>query len=166
MANQLFRDLNSLYKHLENSILLDVQKIGEEVKNVLRNNVRVLFYERNGMNWTPEDYTRTYELIDSISVSPIKKIGNKYEVSVYFDDEKIHPYKVAGEWSAHESVVTGENISQNLPFYMEYGNQSSLYSYSPDSPPVQTTIEDLKSDDYIKERLKELLKMQGYKVIS
>jgi len=165
MASKVFSDFNSLMKHLENNILLDIQKIGEEVKNVLRNNVRVLFYERNGMNWTPENYTRTYELIDSITVSPVNKIGNKYKLSVYFDDNKIHPYKVSGEWSAHESVVTEENISKNLPFYMEYGNQSSLYSYEPDSPPVETTIKDLKDDNYIKTRLKELLEMQGYKVI-
>jgi hypothetical protein len=165
MANKVFSDFNALMKHLESNVLLNIQKIGEEVKGILRNNVRVLFYERNGMNWTPEDYTRTYELIDSLEVTPVKKIGNKYEVSVFFNDEKIHPYKVAGEWSAHESVVTGQDVSQNIPFYMEYGNQSSLYSYSPDSPPVQTTIEDLKSDDYIKERLKELLEIQGYKVI-
>jgi hypothetical protein len=165
MASKVFDNYNLLVKYLENNILLDMQKIGEEVKNVLRNNVRVLFYERNGMNWTPEDYTRTYELIDSLTVTPVKKIGNKYEVSVYFDDSKINPYKVAGEWSAHESVVTGADISQNLPFYMEYGNQSPLYSYKPTSPPVETTIQELKDDNYIKERLKELLEMQGYKVI-
>jgi hypothetical protein len=165
MASQIFKNYNDLIKHLENNILIDLQKIGEEVKGILRNNVRVLFYERNGISWTPENYTRTYELINSLKTTSAKKTGNKYEISVYFDDDEINPYKVDGEWSSHESVVTGTDISKNLPFYMEYGNQSPLYSYKPTSPPVQTTIDDIKSDNYIKERLKELLEMQGYKVI-
>jgi hypothetical protein len=168
MANKVFSDFNALIKHLENNIVLDIQKIGEEVKNVLRNNVRVLWYERNGMNWTPQDYERTWQLIDSISVSKAIKLGNKYQVEVYYDTDKIVPMYGTEDkpWTRHMSITDFSDVSEAIPFWVEEGNNNSpIYSYE-GVYPVKTTIEDLKSDDYIKTRLKELLEMQGYRVIS
>jgi hypothetical protein len=167
MANKTFKDLNSLMKHLENNILLDVQKVGEEVKSILRNNVRVLWYERNGTNWTPKDYERSWMLIDSISVSKAIKIGNKYQVEIFFDTDKIIPMYGTDDkpWTRHMSIIDYKNVSEAIPLWIEEGNNnSSIYSYE-GVHPVQITKDDLKSDNYIKERLKELLEMQGYKVL-
>jgi hypothetical protein len=168
MASKVFSDYNALIKHLENNILSDIQKIGEEVKGILRNNVRVLWYERNGMNWSPQDYERSFQLIESITCRKAIKTGNKYEVEIFFDTNKIIPMYGTDDkpWTRHMSVVDYTDVSEAIPLWIEEGNNnSSIYSYD-GVHPVQTTKQDLKDDNYIKERLKELLEMQGYKVIS
>jgi hypothetical protein len=167
MASSIFSDFNSLMRHLENNILLDVQKVGEEVKGVLRNNVRVLWYERNGMNWSPQDYERSWQLINSITCKQAIKKGNKYQVEIFFDTDKILPTYGTDDkpWTRHMSVVDYSDVSEAIPLWIEEGNNnSSIYSYE-GVYPVKTTVDDLKDDNYIKERLKELLEMQGYKVI-
>ena len=86
MANKTFKNWDELLKYCENNIVISLETIGEEVKKILRNNVQKLWYERN---YEPTHYTRTYELIDSITVSKARKIDNGYEVVVYFDTDKI-----------------------------------------------------------------------------
>ena len=167
MASKVFSDFNSLIKHLENNILIDVQKIGEEVKTVLKNNVRVLWYERNGTGWTPQDYERSFQLINSITCKKAIKVGNKYQVEIYFDTDKIQPMYGTDDkpWTRHMSITDFEDVSEAIPLWIEEGNNNSpIYSYE-GVHPVQTTIDNLKSDNYIKERLRELLKTQGYKVL-
>jgi hypothetical protein len=70
MGNKEFTSWDSLFKYLEEQVEVNINKIGEEIKSVLRNNVRVLWYERP---FTPQYYSRTYELIDSISLKRAKK---------------------------------------------------------------------------------------------
>ncbi|MDD4779013.1 MAG: hypothetical protein PHT02_00220 [Tissierellia bacterium] len=171
MSNKGFVNLdkiiNKFMKQIEESVIVDLNKIGEEVKGVLRNNVRVLWYERNGMNWEPQDYERTYQLIDSITCKKVIKIGNKYQVEIFFDTDKIQPMYGTDDkhWTRHMSVVNYSDVSEAIPLWIEEGNNNSrIYSYE-GVHPVQETKEWIKNDNYIKERLKELLEMQGYKVI-
>jgi hypothetical protein len=166
MSGKAFRNFAELIKHLENNILIDIQKIGEEVKNILRNNVRVLWYERNGMNWSPRDYERSWQLIDSITCKKALKVGDKYQVEIFFDTDKIQPMYGTDDkpWTRHMSIVDNHSVADAIPYYIEYGNNSPIYEYE-GVHPVETTITDLKSDDYIKERLKELLEKQGYKIL-
>lgn len=153
-----FKDMNSLLKYIELNLPINLEKIGEEVKNVLRENVENLWY---GRNYTPTHYTRTMEYIDSIQCSKARKIGGGYQIEIYFASDLILPHSPnGGEWGQHESVY-GEDVSSAIPYYIEYGNNSPLFSYD-GVRPVGVTKDWLNDTDYVKKRMRELLSKYGY----
>jgi len=153
-----FKDLNSLLNYIEANIPVNLEKIGEEVKNILKDNIEKLWY---GRNYTPTNYTRTREYINSLQCSNAKKIGGGYQVEIYFATDLILPHSSDnGEWGQHESIH-GEDVSVAIPYYIEYGNNSSLFSYD-GVQPVQHTKEWLNDADYVKKRMRELLSGYGY----
>lgn len=160
-----FTNLSDLFKYIEKEIPINLEKIGEEVKSVLRNNVRLLWY---GRSFTPTHYTRTMEYIDSISLKKAKKVGDSWQVEIYFDTDKINPYPAEnGEWSKHESITNGEDMSAAIPYFIEFGNnpngKNPIYEYE-GVRPVGETIDWIKEDNYLRNRMIELLEMKGYKV--
>lgn len=160
MGNKEFTSWDSLFKYLEEQVEVNINKIGEEIKSVLRNNVRVLWYERP---FTPQYYSRTYELIDSISLKRAKKTAlGTYECEIYFDTDKINPYPSEnGEWSKHQSITDDEDVSEFIPLWVEEGENSPLFSYE-GVYPVRETKDFLEEDKYLKNRMKELLEDKGF----
>jgi len=153
-----FKDLNSLLKYIELNIPINLNKIGEEVKSILRENVEKLWY---GRSYTPTQYARTMEYINSIQYSKAKKVGSGYQVEIYFASDLILPHPSNnGEWGQHESVY-GEDVSAAIPYYIEYGNNSPLFNYE-GVRPVGVTRDWLNDTDYIKKRMRELLSNYGY----
>lgn len=150
-------------KHLESQMVLNLAKIGEEVKGWLRNNVHLLWYNRP---FTPQNYDRTFELIECLSVRPVKKTGNgQYQVEIYFDTDKMNTYPAEnGQWSKHESITTGTDVRLFIPLWIEEGQNSPLYSFD-GVHPVETTISEVEQDHYIKNRMMELLRDKGYKCV-
>lgn len=161
MANKQFDSISALMKHLESQMVVNLEKIGEEIKGWLRNNVRLLWYERD---FTPSAYTRTMELINCLSIRKAKKIGNgQYQVEIFFDTDQMNTYPASGgEWSKHESITTGTDVRLMLPLWIEEGQNSPLFSYD-GVHPVQTTIDEIEQDKYLKNRMMELLEKQGWK---
>lgn len=51
-----FKDLNSLFDYTEKSIPVTLEQVGEQIKQILRKNVKELWYDRP---FTPNYYTRT-----------------------------------------------------------------------------------------------------------
>ena len=163
MAGKEFKSISAALAYLETHVVISLERIGEELKGVLRNNVRLLWYERD---YTPTHYTRTYELIDSITVSKAKKVGNGYEVMIYFDTDKINPYPASdGEWSKHQSITTGTDVSVYIPLWADQGQNSPLFSYEGVGF-MKETIDWIKEDEYLKNRMIELLVMKGFNVLN
>lgn len=158
-----FSNWTDLMKHLESQMVVNLEKIGEEIKSVLRHNVKTLWYDRP---FTPTHYSRTFELIDSITCSKAKQIGNgAYQVQIYFDTDKINPYPASdGEWSKHESITTGTNVNVYIPIWANEGQDSPLFSYE-GVHFVEATIDWEKEDKYLMNRMKELLEKQGWKCL-
>jgi ABC-type molybdate transport system substrate-binding protein len=159
-----FKDLKSLNVYIEKTYLIQaLNKIGEEIKGWLRNNVRLLWYERS---YTSTAYSRTYELIDSISVRQAKKMPDGYyQVEIYFDTDLMNTYPASdGEWSKHESITTGTDVRLMIPAFVEWGQNSPLFSYE-GVHPVQTTYEEIRDDNYLVTRMKELLGNAGFKCV-
>ena len=80
----------------------------------------------------PKNYNRTFELLDSITVSPQGENGSE----VYFDINKIHGHRTGkGTWNQHMSTPTRDeptvrNVRKFIPIMAEEGNGgSSMYSY-------------------------------------
>jgi hypothetical protein len=103
--------------------------VGLKVKEILREYADTLLYQAQ----EPEDYERTRDLINSITVSKVNNIGNgKFKIYVFFDPSKIIPRETEGNhWNQHMST-DGYNTdeSANIPFYMEYGH-GGLYIQEP-----------------------------------
>jgi len=154
-----FDNLSDLFAFLEENIPINLEIIGEEVKQILRDNVQQLWY---GRPYTPTHYTRTMEYINSLQCSKVKKVGNAYEVEVYFAIDLIFPHPAENrEWSKHESIIDGEDVSAVIPYYIEYGNNSSLFKYE-GVHPMEITTNWLEETNYLKNRMLELLKTHGF----
>lgn len=97
-------------------------------------------------------------------MSKAKRTINGYEVVIYFDINKINPYPAQdGEWSKHESIVDGKDVTSNIPYYIEYGNKSPIYSYE-GVRPVEITKEWLNNTNYINNKISQLLKSHGFTI--
>ena len=157
-----FKTIDAALKYIELQIPINLEKIGEELRDVLRNNVRLLWY---GRGYTPTHYTRTYELIDSLSVTKAKKVGNAWEVMIYFDTDKIHPYPAEnGEWSKHQSITNGQNVAEWIPYWTNFGQDSPLFSYDGVGF-LEETLRWESDDKYVRNRMKELLEDKGFTCI-
>lgn len=84
-----------------------IQKVSDDVAYVLRRNLLTLFYETH----TPQSYDRTYELINSIEVTPIKGGAGKYQAIVKFADG-----------GNHTSWDGTSQSNDEIASYIEYNN--------------------------------------------
>ena len=164
MAGKIFKNWSQLERFLEREIEINLQKIGTEIASVLRNYVYLNWYADH----TPKYYERTMEVLNSISVKPVKKNGNKYEVEIFFDKNKISMvesnYYVPSHlkrFHHHMSVdysksYNGQTIAEWVVYWMNYGQNSSLHSYSGVGF-LEETIEWTKEDRYHINRMRELI---------
>lgn len=158
-----FDNLGALLKDIgENILTSNLEIIGEEIKQKLRDNVDKLWYS----TFTPYQYERTFEYINSISVSKAKRIENGYEVVIFFDTDKINPYPppAPGKWSKHQSITNAQDVSEMIPIWIEEGQNSPIYSYA-GAEPVGVTKEQLEEEKFLQKRMMELLIAQGYKCL-
>lgn len=126
-----FNNLNKLFSHINKQIEKSMTGVGEEARKILSD-----YMEREWYNsYSPSNYERSWELLNSISVSSPKKISNTWQVEIYFDTTKIHPYSTPdGEWNKHMSLngdtsYNGKSISEWLIEWIEYGQNSPIYSW-------------------------------------
>jgi len=118
---------------------------------------------------TPEDYERTWDLFNSLTVKEIKTSGDIYTIEVYFDKDKIKSNEILNNWNQHMSFVTknrsageakyweGQSISQALPWWIELGEDSLIFPRE-GIHMVKNTTEKLRSTKEHIEELKKILK--------
>lgn len=128
------RDLTRVFKYIEKSVKISISEVMQKIKDILKDYILAHWYNRAG--FSPSNYTRTYDYINSISISKVQVNGNgEVSASIYFDTDKIRPLPPAfpGEWGQH-SGLSGQDVSAAIPYYIEYGNDSSLYAYDGVAP--------------------------------
>ena len=154
-----FNTIEELMIYLQNQIPVSLEAIGEEVKKILRDNIQTLWYDRP---YTPTHYTRTMEYINSILCSKATKIANgQYKVEIYFATDLIQPYiSNNGEWNQHASIYD-EDVSAQIPYYIEEGNNSPIYLYK-GVHPVKITKEWIEDTDFVRKRMVEFLGKYGF----
>jgi predicted RNA binding protein YcfA (HicA-like mRNA interferase family) len=137
-----------------------LEQVARKIEDILKQYIMDEWYGR--MN--PEDYSRTYNFVNSISVKPTQEIKDGWMVEIYFDNEKIFP-EYADEdrtWNKHMSVY-GEDVSDYIPEWIERGNNSPIYNYK-GVHMMQNTFEYCEKYNIpIKEMIKEL-KKYGFNV--
>lgn len=167
MANREFRSISELNKYLESIMADEIVKLGEEVKKALKSELKAKFYGREGYhpNQTETDYyLRTFQLLESIILSPVKKTGNEYSVRIFYDTGRMSTISgVSGElWSTHESVIDGRDFREALPYVIEYGNPSPIYGWEPFNI-VGDLKERLSDDQVVLQWFKRALEKRGIK---
>lgn len=166
---QVFSNLKELQKYLEKHVELNIAKIGEEVKGVLRKFILDDLYG----SYTPTMYDRTNQFLEAVEVKPVKKTGNTFSVEIFINPDKIYPeVRPYGEWSAHASSLGenygdtsygGKSISEWLIEWLEYGN-NSLFSREKIGM-IENTREWIRDDNYIYNTMKARLEQAGFTVI-
>ena len=127
------RTYSELFKELEKHIPNIIKNFGEEIRKALKSELKAKFYGRPGYEQDSDGtdyYTRTWELLDSIVCSPVEHKGGKYTVRIYYDTDRMNTYPpVDDSWSKHQSITTGTDIRLMLPYWVEFGQNSPLYSW-------------------------------------
>lgn len=165
MANKTFNTISQLMKHLENEVVFSLGVVAEDVRKILRDYVQKATYE----SYDPFEYQRTYELLNCLDISDIKKVGNTYSFEIFFNSDKINMYDVDGFWNQHKSVFgyeswNGMKINELVPWFIENGTNGSvwdregIYSIEYITNLLQKTHKHLKI-------IKNILKQKGYDVI-
>lgn len=170
MAGKQFTNLNDLYKYLESQIEVNLDKIAKEIASVLKHYVQENWYNRmDSVKLGFDQYQRTFEVLNSISCEKVKKVGNSFEVKIFFDENKIHSIHRDGTWNAHMSLdgsteYGGMSIPEWVVYWLNYGQNSPVYSY-PGGGFLEETIRWTEDDKYHINRMKELLEAKGFIVV-
>lgn len=111
---------------MEEQIRLSLDDIGKDVMARLKYNV-----EHSVYSWTPAQYVRTRQVLDSISQIKAVRVGGKYVTEVYFDPVKIRLIIYADKWNAHASFqgkwAMGDIAGSNLIAWLEKGTPGNPY---------------------------------------
>ena len=171
MAGKTFTSISAVLKYLEQNMVINLEKIGEEIAGVLKNYVNLNWYQyMDNKKDATGGYERTMDILNSISVTKARPLGNgAYEVKIFFDETKIRMIEYDGLFNAHLSVdgtgmYQGMSIPQWVVYWMNYGQNSPLYSY-PGVGFLEETIEWTENDRYHINRMIELLEMKGFKCV-
>ena len=142
------RTWSGLMKALEKETEKAVEYAGDQIKKILHDNVQHLWYNARGDAY---QYSRTYEVINSITLETLKQGKGGYTARIYFDENKISPQASdSGFFNAHMSLdgstsFGGRSLSSWVVEFMEFGQNSPVYSYS-GAGFVEATYETAKED--------------------
>lgn len=152
-----FKNNKQLIKFMEKKLKAALDEVSDVALEKLRYHVENRLYDA----WTPEMYSRTGELLKSISKTKVTKVYGYYVVKIYYDTNKIHPYvSDDARWNKHADIY-GENVSEYIPLWAEYGTDNSLHNHD-GIHAIEDTFEWI-SKEYNR-MFKEILKHKGIKV--
>lgn len=153
-----FNNLKSLENYLMKNNKDVLKLIGLQIEKEMKDFIMRELYQK----YNPSDYSRTYEYINSLTVSQVYENKDGYEIEIFFDSDKINAREVSDRyWNQHMSV-DGSDFAEFLPYAIEYGTSGSLYDRK-GIKVVETTINELKNGDLIKKAI-NILKSKGFNV--
>ena len=159
-----YKDLVSVIHSYINADMNDIlKKIAEDIKETLYDYINKNWY---GVN-TPNNYQRTHNVLNSITVDKIQTLGNKKEVFIYFDESKIISNQTeAGHWNQHMSLDGsaswgGQSIGHWVVEWMNSGQKSPAYSYG-GIKFIENTVEELEKNNKLVKEINNALKAKGY----
>lgn len=142
------RTWSGLMKALEKETEKAVEYAGDQIKKILHDNVQHLWYNARGDAY---QYSRTYEVINSITLETLKQGKGGYTARIYFDENKISPrISENGGFNSHMSLNGdtswgGRSLASLVVEFMELGQNSPVYSYD-GAHFVEATYETAKED--------------------
>lgn len=104
-----YNNLDSLYKALGKQIEKSLDKTADELVGKAKNLIMTRFYAL----YDPKEYTRTFQMLDSVVRSRIKKIPNGYSVEIYLDPTGV-TYESIDAWSSFLLASEGYHGSKEI----------------------------------------------------
>lgn len=163
-----FRSIKELNDYIEKVYLVQfLQKIGEEVKSVLKNFILNDLYG----TYTPHEYTRSMDFLNAVECKPVRKVGDSYEVEIFINPDKfgtdsdiddggwLHHTSSLGEFRGDTSYGN-KSISEWIIYWFETGDNSSPFSRGKIGM-FESTRQWIRDDNYIKVRMQELFSGKG-----
>lgn len=103
-----------LFELIEKDISKSIDKVSEQVMNIWKQLVEDRWYG----TYSPTEYIRSFETLESISIIKVDKSSGNYSVSISYDDTKIHPFTYMGKTSGieregHTDISNQWNIVEN-----------------------------------------------------
>ena len=112
-----------MIKYIEKVASKSLPQAGEVAKEIVKDIIWKKLYQE----YNPENYTRTYQFINSVRVGNIKQTSNGYTVPIYYDTSLIHPLEtLSDEWNIHMNLYGGSE-SYALPYYLEQDNPGGAW---------------------------------------
>jgi hypothetical protein len=163
-----FQTVSSLQIHLKNNIQEAIQvRLTEIIIKVVDSFLHKNVYDK----YTPSEdsmysYDRTYELLNSITVSEPKMGHKQATFEVYMDTDKIEPNETVGDtWNQHADIKYTEDTSEYIPMWVEYGTQGSLWDRDPALYMYDSWVELSGGDNSLARHLAKALEAEGWNVI-
>jgi hypothetical protein len=163
-------DLRRVLKRDIGLIIQDeLKNIGDEIKKALKQELKSKWYGRSGYSsesFSTDSYDRTFELLESITLSPTSIKGNQFSVRIYYDTDKMNTYDSEnGMLSKHKSHISGEDSRVMLPYWIEEGTSGSPIYNMPRTNVVGDLKDRLIDDKALLQHFESALKKRGYDVI-
>ena len=161
-------DLERMLKYIEKHMKFALEDVAKMVEEEIKDYVMRNLYNID----SPTAYTRTYDYINSLTVSKVKQNADGgYTVEIFFDTDKIMPQPPDGEgrWSRHSSITSyngggsGDDVSDMIPVWLEYGTNGGLFDrdgiYA-----MENTKKIMEETKYHLYEIKKILEKKGFKI--
>lgn len=164
MARRSHDRISSLQRHLVESVRRGLHdRLFEICEQVVQDNIQKKVYDA----YTPQGdypYDRTYELLNSVDISPLK-VGYKYaEFEVFMNTDLINAYTTPPkEWNQHADVY-GLDMTQYIPKWIEEGTTGGLFPRSGAYYMSDSFVE--LTDGRLGKELGNHLRKEGWNVVS
>lgn len=155
-ANQKNQMINDIKKQVNKALADDVaRRVYDIVQSYLLENI----YN----SYSPKTYTRTYELLRSLQVSPVFSNGSFSSIKIFIPEKQLSPDAHSMWYDIEQMGLSkGENPSaSDIINILETG----LNKYRGKTDVMQDVITELKATNVILKSLMSYLKSKGYKVI-
>ena len=154
-----FSDLDSLYRHLEKIVKVSVQQVALEIEKIIKDYIKKNLYD----TYTPTHYVRTYDYINSLTVSKVVQEGNVFSCMLYFDSNKIIPRETEkGLWNQH-MTQDGRPTNEFIAEWIESGGSGSKYARKPIHV-MENVTRELKSTKFHIQEIKKILSSNGFQI--
>jgi hypothetical protein len=153
-----FNNLDSLFNFVKKNTKAVLPQLTQQIEETIKKYIMERQYK-----WQPDDYFRTYDYINSLTVSKIEERGEVYHVELYFDTDKIIPNTVKGNWNQHEDFW-GNPTNEDIPLWLEEGTPGNPYFQHPGNHAILDTYNEYKDSKAVKELIL-LLKSKGFNCI-
>ncbi len=117
-----FKNTSELKKYMNEKIVKILNEIAQGVKEELYDKVKERLYDA----WTPSQYERTEELLNSISKTEVYQENGFYCVKIFYDTDKIFPHTVEGKWGQHVDF-SGNDTSEYVVLWIEEGTTDNPF---------------------------------------
>lgn len=144
MTSYKFYNMKQVNLYLDKKIKQVLDRCSDLAIEKLTQNVLDSVYD-----WRPNQYDRSYQLLEAITKTGVIKFGNTYTCEIYFDAYKMKSViNMPSEWNSHADMKN-EWAGGELIYWLEYGTKDNPYYNHDEHRFIRDTIKDLKKN-YIK----------------